>query len=491
MGLSRRLLFEALGFLGFLGALYVAGPLAILAGLGLIVAGVIVLVPMVGLGLTIVTQVVTPLLGFFDVSGVALTLTRPLGALTLGSWLMWALRRREAFTISPQMVPLALFLPVLLFSVVVMPDREQSLIGAYRFAAVLILYVLVANLAAAPRRLLLVAAMVSLMATVSAGIAIVQYTTPSLAVVPDDPSRSKLDFGEGAIVDADSLESGPIKRVTGGMGESNFLACMLAAVLPLSVFWWRWFPRPEARAVVVLATGMQLCALVLSFTRAGILALGLAVAYLLVKRRLPVWPTMAVGFVLMVAALPLLPAGLLERFSFGFIEAGSTSIRMDLWAVAWQLIKEGGVLGHGYGQFGPELLRRGDAQWIRDLAVTVRPDDPEIHNIMPHNLLAEIAIEYGWIAVVLFVGFFIRIFRDARDAETHGDARERDLAVCLQAGVLAFLVCGVVVHGKLLKVLWMLAGLVAALRRVAFTERRSEGRQPAPTPLGADDRVPA
>ena len=70
--------------------------------------------------------------------------------------------------------------------------------------------------------------------------------------------------------------------------------------------------------------------------------------------------------------------------------------------------------------------------------------------------------------IMLFVAFLFLAAADYRLCERYGDPQLQDLAVCLMAGILSFYVCGIVSHLLELKLLWILAGLSVAIRRVAF-----------------------
>jgi hypothetical protein len=472
--------------IGFVLVVYAGGTLGLVALGALVAAPVIISAPMVGLALTILAQVITPFIGGLGFSDLV-TLTRPLGALTLVGWFVWSRRRRIALTFSPQMVPLLLFLLAVLLSIAVMPDREQSLVGFYRLAAVLILYFLVANLAVDRRRLLAVTAIVLALGTLSSLIAVVQYVVPGYAVVVEENPDLVLDAGEGAIVDPDSLRSGPIKRVTGGVGAAGTLAHLLVSVVPLTLFWWRHAPSAATRALAPVLAGLLLVALVLTFTRAGILALGVSVVYLVATRRLPLLPLLGLAPVALVVVALLAPEGFVERMiSLDYLREGSTPYRQDLILCAWDLIKEAPLLGWGFGQFGVQFLTRVDTDWVRGLAKMVPPGHPEIHNIMPHNLAAEITVEYGLLGFLPLAAFFVWMVKDLAPARRSADPWESDLATCLIAGIIGFQVSGLLVHGKLFKILWILAGMTAALRRVVLTDGDASRIEAAPT--AADER---
>jgi O-antigen ligase len=103
----------------------------------------------------------------------------------------------------------------------------------------------------------------------------------------------------------------------------------------------------------------------------------------------------------------------------------------------------------------------------------------DVHTILPHNLYFEVAVSYGLLGLSAFLAFLWFAFRDLSVAEQRGDPLERDLAVALKAGLLAFAVSGVWGHILTTKTVWILAGLAAALRRVVMDRVASEPEGPA------------
>lgn len=447
---------------------------------GLLVATVILLWPLAGLVVTVVTNVLSPLIGGLAVSGVGVTLPRVLGGLTAASWLVWALTRRLRLTVAPQMIPLGFFLLAILFSVATVPDRGYSLLGLYTLLVSVLLYFLSANLAIDRRSIVAVTAGISAMATLSSVIGLVQYLVPSLAVV--DSGQTKLDFGEGAIVDLDSVASGPIRRVTGGMGEPLFLAYMLDMVMPLSVFWWLRARRPWHRAIVLGMAGLQGAALVLTYSRTGLLGLMVGIFCLIWLRVIPLRWLVLAAIPIVVSAPLWMPQGFAERmFSRQYLKEGSTPIRRDIVTNAWRMFTERPLTGYGYGQFGPEFVSRVDTEWVRVLAREAPME--EIHNLGPHILYAEVAIEYGLLGLVPYLIFLAWVVRDLMQARRAAPILESELAACLVAGILSFYICGFLGQGKAMKIFWVECGLALGLRRAvlgppALLQSQNNAREP-------------
>jgi O-antigen ligase len=453
--------------------------------LGAVLALFIVLRPLLGLVLTIFTNVLSPLLGSFDFSGLGLTLPRAIGAITFVSWLIWLVWRRERLSVPREMIPLSAFVAVVLLSLALQPNRLQSLLGTYMLSVGILLYLLVVTLPRRRRELLLIVGIVWSMGLVSATIGAVQYVAPGFTVL--QPTEGGLDVGEGAVVDEESVASGPIRRVTGGLGDPNQFAYTVVSVLPLGIFWWKFAPARRFRALILLIVAIQLGGLALSFSRSAAVALAAAVLYLIWKRQLRASVVLPLAAAAGLIAIVVLPPEFKERmFSLEYLREGSTSYRKDVLADTVTIAKENWLFGIGYGQLGPKLYREPRSPYVREVADQIDLDSPEIHNTGAHNLLLEVWVEYGLIGLLPYLAFLFVMIRDLNALSRSPHATARDLATAVMAGLIAFMVCGVFGHLKLLKVFWLLAGIAASLRylRLEF-EKPEDSAQPAPRALAA------
>lgn len=487
---SRSLVLGLLGLGGLVGLFSALGGMLGLASIaGLLMATIVILWPLIGLGLLIFASTSFQILGSSYITGLPIGLPKVLGMLTLVSWFLWAVRRRSPLTYSPQLIPFLFFLAVVLLSVLFMPDREQSLLGLFKLVQVFLLYLLVMNLATDRKSLLTVCMLVSATAVAASCIGMLEYFLPQFEIRTDDP-RVAEGMTLGAVLDQES-GSGVIKRVTGGLGDANWFSYTMASILPLSLFWWRNFPHLGTRLLIFSVSAIQMVGLVISYTRTGVLGFGVAILYLTVKRRLPIIPMLTMGAVVLLVAMLWLPSVFWERmFSSQYLRQGSTPLRTDLVRGAWQLMMERPLFGYGYGQFGPEYIKRlhnnvrfqvsdGGA----NLAQEVAAGRENVHNIGTHNMYLEVGVEYGLLGLLSFVTFLVWLLKDLTEVERSGNRLEQDLAVSLYACLIAFYTCGLLGHAKTLKILWILAGLTGALRRVVFTERVVESSPPlAPLP---------
>jgi len=77
-------------------------------------------------------------------------------------------------------------------------------------------------------------------------------------------------------------------------------------------------------------------------------------------------------------------------------------------------------------------------------------------------------VEYGLVGLGLYALMIGIVWREATRLEQTGPPHLRLLAICIKAGLVAFLVCGFLGHNKYLKILWIMIGLLLAARRVGL-----------------------
>lgn len=459
--------------LAFTALLALAAALTVLSGgrpvllavPGLVVAAVVMLAPLVGLVLTVVTQIIW-LLGAYAPGGIsALALSKVFTALTALAWLQGALRDRVALTYAPHMLALAVFVLVVLLGPVLTPAFDDSLIGIGKYAMMVLPYFLVANLAISRRGVRTVVIAVTAAATLAALLALVERFLPGI----------DLNFGEGialgAHADDESLGSGPaIKRVTGGIGDANWFSYTMATALPLCLYWYR---VGRSLWVKLLAVGMallQLAGIVLSYTRTPLIGLAGMVLFLVWKRRLPLLPVLVMTVVLGAASPLWLPAGFLDRFfSEKYLREGSTPMRREIFSMAVDLIQMRPLLGHGYQQFGPQFIKHSKTEmgdeWERRETEGTEP----AHLLRAHNLYLDVWVLHGLAGLLPLVLMFVLLLRELNQVSITGPPDEAELAVVLMACLISFYLCGLGGHSQELKIFWLLAGLAAGLRRVAFS----------------------
>jgi O-antigen ligase len=465
------------------------GPITgIGALLGLALLTMIFFYPIAGLALMLLAGTAFQVLGSEHLTGLPLSLAKLAGLLTLLAWIARSLVDRVPLTYSPQVPALVGLAFILVLATLAADNAAVAREGLFRYAQLFLLFFMIASIAGQSKTML-DAACLSLTACValSAIIGLFEFFIPSLSIESDDPSL--VQGAIGAIIDRNSLDGVEIKRVTGGLENSNWFAYTLVAVLPINLYLWHRYSGWVMRSLVLTAAALQSTGIVLSYTRSALLALGVAVAFLVWKRRLPLAPLLAATLIGAAALVVWNPPGLQRMFSTQYLQEGSTPMRSWLIRGGIALILERPLTGYGYYQFGPAVVRWLEHQpvdetvdtWLRELEKRVAAGEEQYEWVMPHNTILQVWTEYGLFAFIAFVFFVFFSLHDLRIARRFGSPAERELSDCLAAGVLALVTCAMFGHLTLLKILWIVPGFAAALRRVALSGE--EGMSPRQSAL--------
>lgn len=439
--------------------------------LGLLLVTWVLQAPMVGLVLTIVTQVIW-LIGNFSPGGMALLSPSKLATLlTMAAWILWAMRQQVAMTYAPHMVPMGLFFLLVLLGPVLTPAFDSSLTGIGKYALMMLPYLLVANLAITRRTVLLTAGAISATATLSALLAIAEFLLPGIELKFEGVSF-------GAHLDDQSIDGTAIKRVTGGIGDANWFSYTMASALPLSLYWFHASNRFWPRVCAVSMGLLQMVGLVLSFTRTPLIGLVGAVAFLVWKKRIAMLPLVLVALMGAVTSPAWLPAGLIDRFfSEKYLKEGSTPMRREIYEMAFELIKEKPVFGHGYEQYGPQFIKHSRTEMGLEWARRDETEEEPAYLLRAHNLYLDVWVQHGIVGLAIMLMLYFGLLRELGKVGAWGRPWERELAIYLMACLWSFYLCGLGGHSQELKIFWVLAGLAAGLRRVACS--------PAPSPTTA------
>jgi len=260
-----------------------------------------------------------------------------------------------------------------------------------------------------------------------------------------------------------------VKRIsgyTGLSGNPNDLALTLNLIIPIAgalLFSTRNVIGRLAAAAILLTT---IPAVILTFSRAGFLTLGailLLTLVVLAKRRAP--RTAAAVVVLSLMAMPMMPAGYVERLStITDIEADATGSAQGRWTdfgVAASVAAQNPVLGVGMGQDILALNEaRGRATW-RSV----------------HNAYLEYAVDLGLPGLALFVWLLIASFRSAWAVErrTLHEPRLRELSIFaagVQIALVAFAVSAFFHPIAYQFYFFCVAGLAVAVKNACRDEAR-------------------
>ncbi|MEA2423551.1 MAG: hypothetical protein QOF55_2650 [Thermoleophilaceae bacterium] len=262
---------------------------------------------------------------------------------------------------------------------------------------------------------------------------------------------------------------GDADRLAGTIGEPNQLAAVLVAGLVVALaLAMTQKGKPLLRVIYVAAAAICLVATFLTLSRAGLIALVMAMIAAVVvggrwRPQVAAMATVVLATLFVFFAFIATPA---QRDRVTQVGQGSTTGRSDIWTVGWRMVQAHPLNGVGVGQFQTSavhyLIAPGSIQ-RSDLII----DHPKVaHNIYLH-VLAEMGV-VGLGAFLLILGFSLRCaLRAARAFGRRGDPGMDLLSRAVFVGLIGILSADFFASEQFSKQLWLLLGLGPALFAMA------------------------
>ncbi len=277
-------------------------------------------------------------------------------------------------------------------------------------------------------------------------------------------------WGLGASISGQIVGSVDGSRITGSLGDPNYFAQILAVIVPLALYR-VWGEKNWLFKLAALGTLAALSlAIIMTFSRGGILALGVVFLLALLMRR--VGPAQLAAIALVIALLVYMaPATLGERLGTltdFFEEKGQSTSTVDssllersrLVQVGWQMFLANPILGVGKGTY---LENYQNFAWRVSTSLTTNP-------MVAHSSPIQIAAETGLLglgvyAAILFVA--IRALRRAKHQLKRWNRPDDVLLVeAIELGIYAYLVTSLFLSDVYPTTLWLMIALAVAVRQI-------------------------
>jgi O-antigen ligase len=259
------------------------------------------------------------------------------------------------------------------------------------------------------------------------------------------------------------------ERVRGNEGgltkNPNDLALMINLIVPVTVGLLLANNDPLKRKVLLLALGMEIATVVLSYSRGGAVTLGLIVLFYLWKLRRRPERTWLYGLIVAgLLAVPLAPSSYFERLStITDVQADRTGSAQERWAdmvVAVKTILANPVIGAGIGM-NTLAMKEARGGWLP-----------------VHNVYLEHALDLGFPGLLLFLLLFAACLKASivaqRGFEREGRTDMRLLAEGLQISLLAYATAAMFHPVSYHPYFYYMAGFAVALANMCAGTRGAE-----------------
>jgi putative inorganic carbon (HCO3(-)) transporter len=279
-----------------------------------------------------------------------------------------------------------------------------------------------------------------------------------------------------------------------GPVSANYFALVLVVLVPLAMDRLLHAARPRLRVLAGLALGVILVALVGTYSRGAIVALGVVCLAMLVwvpRRR--VFQAVAVAAApILLAFVFLIPSDYVDRLSAlgqladvarGELPADNALRgRLSEVTAAAMMLRDHSLIGVGYGNFEIHYPR-----YARELALDGRREERQAH-----SLYLEVGAETGLIGLVAFGGMLLVPalgLRRARDrALRAGDREAGHLLTTFAIACLGYLVGSLFLHLTYPRYFWLLLGIAFATSALGRAEAPATARAPVHGRLATEGR---
>lgn len=261
------------------------------------------------------------------------------------------------------------------------------------------------------------------------------------------------------------------------IGGNNELA--LAMVMTIPLMWYlqgqtdyRWVRRG-----LWAAMGLSAIAVIGSYSRGALLAMGMMVLFLWLKGS----KKFLLGFLILttlVASLPFIPEKWFDRMSTieTYQEDQSATGRLNAWAFAFNLAKARPLVGGGFDAFTPEMF------------IVYAPDPTAYHDA--HSIYFQVLGEHGFVGLFLFLLLLFLGWRDGsfilRHTREQPDLKwARDLAAMVQVSLVGYLVGGAFLGLAYFDLPYLLISILVLTRVIVRAELNFDERRSLRTRLSA------
>lgn len=252
--------------------------------------------------------------------------------------------------------------------------------------------------------------------------------------------------------------------------DNNDTGVMLAMGLPLCYYWWRVRANHWTALSAALAAGVMTHALMLSYSRSGMVAAIVGLGWLAIHHR-PWKHHLAIAPLALIALAYLAGPEIREEFfSIGTYHQDATAqMRFDSWTRGWNTAWDYPITGTG----------------VRNSNLMSQAYGEELNGRSIHNIYLQIGADSGipamfthmamlFTAVFMLWSFRNRLARRAHISHVHPHAQSLDddiderrtMALALEGSIIAFATGGMFLSLEFFELSWLIVALAGALPKV-------------------------
>jgi O-antigen ligase len=371
------------------------------------------------------------------VVGSAGTVAKLLGMASGALLLFWMFRRRAAMPLPKTAGILAILVLWMLASTLWAIDQHTALQIMPTYGGLILLYVALTMMPVTKSQFRILLGLVVLGGLCAAAYgAYMFYRDPSLAQQAETGGRLVLQG-----------------TVEGGFDSNGFADSLL---LPAAIvtMWTLRTNRFSIKFLGICGLVLLTIAVLLSGSRAGLIAFGLILVYYAWRSRYRVQLAITAG-ALAVAALSVQSA-VWSRFATVLATGGSG--RTSIWAVGLEAAKHHPLQGYGVGNFPAAF----DLFYL-----SVHQPYPYGYDSPAHNVALHYFVELGVIGFAMIAYFFWLNFRSLRDIGKTSDLY--DYRIAMEATLVALIFVSMTIDLFTAKYAWLIFSMVALLRNAYLT----------------------
>ncbi len=346
-------------------------------------------------------------------------------------------------------LPLALYLVFAALSVVVARDVALATYDVFLLLQMFLLYVYVASSVRTRQDVLFIVTVL-----------LVGLVLESLVMIGLRYGGQIFSLGGiSGRIDVGTRTAGEISRVGGTIGAPNTVASYLSFLLVPATSVLLTPLGQRYKRLAVLACGLGGVALILTLSRGGWVAFALSITILclLAWRRGWLSPMAPLTMAVVIALLCLLYQDAILTRLFGD-DRGAAYSRIPLMRLAFRVIMDNPVLGVGANNFAVIIRQYATPEFSGEWLYAV------------HNKYLLVWAETGIGALVAFISFLVVTIRRGWQCWKLHDRLLSPLALAFTAAIIghmAHMLAEVFNHRPQVQLLWVIAGLIAALHNIA------------------------